>query len=320
MDSSFVAGIARHTLLTSAARDGGDPRTALAAFGPLVDHWHGFGAWTQLWIALRALIQTLSELGRHDEATRLLGAWGASARAPLAYGADAARAEAVERAARAALGPAFERFHAEGAALGDAGAIALARRLTREAPPPPGSPLQVGEDLAHLDRPGAPDVEPADDVHGGPLVVARSRGNTSQNSRGAARLSASTPAVQPGDADGWPAGSSVHLRDQGDVVVPVDVEQAGLVPAPYSPHCRCSSTAPSAAPGPGGRWSWLRHCSSPGSGTCDGSSRKVWRTGRSPGARRVPAPVPRHIATSPTQMGLRSRAAAAASALRSGLI
>jgi hypothetical protein len=39
----------------------------------------------------------------------------------------------VQRAARAALGTAFDALRAEGAALGDAGAVALARRLTRGA-------------------------------------------------------------------------------------------------------------------------------------------------------------------------------------------
>jgi predicted ATPase/DNA-binding SARP family transcriptional activator len=131
VDSGFVAGIARHTLLTSAARDGGDPAAALVAFGPLIDHWHGFGAWTQLWIAMRALVETLSRLGRHGEVAVLLGALAASPRAPDAFGADSARVLAVEDAARDALGPAFAARRAEGAGLGDGGAVALARRLTR---------------------------------------------------------------------------------------------------------------------------------------------------------------------------------------------
>ena len=47
VDSGFVAGIARHTLLTSAARDSSDPSAALAGFGPLIDHWHRFGCATR---------------------------------------------------------------------------------------------------------------------------------------------------------------------------------------------------------------------------------------------------------------------------------
>jgi len=128
--SDFIAGVARHTLVTTAARAGASA-SALAEFGPLIDHWHGFGAWTQLWIAVRALIETLSRLERHADVAVLLGAVGASGRAPRLFGADAVRAGAVEQAARAALGPEFEALHAEGAVLGDAGAVALARRLAR---------------------------------------------------------------------------------------------------------------------------------------------------------------------------------------------
>lgn len=128
-DSGFVAGVARHTLLTSAARDG-DPAAALPAFGPLLDHWHGFGAWTQLWIAVRALAGTLSRLGRHRDAAILLGAMAASRRATSVFGADSARLDAVLDAARTALGPDFVAATDEGAALGDHAALALAHHLT----------------------------------------------------------------------------------------------------------------------------------------------------------------------------------------------
>jgi hypothetical protein len=129
-DSRFVAGIARHTLLTSAARDG-DAAAALPAFEPLLDHWHGFGMWTQVWIAVRALAATLSRLGRHREAATLLGALTASPRATNVYGTDSARIDAVRAAASSALGPDFDVAVAEGAALGDHEAVALARRITR---------------------------------------------------------------------------------------------------------------------------------------------------------------------------------------------
>ena len=130
-DLWFLAGIARHTLLTSAARATADPAAALSTFGSLLDHWHAFGAWTQLWIAMRALIETLSRLGRHREATILLAALAASPRATQVFGADSERAAAVVHAARAALGDRYDGYRAEGAVLGDAGAVALARRLTR---------------------------------------------------------------------------------------------------------------------------------------------------------------------------------------------
>jgi predicted ATPase/DNA-binding SARP family transcriptional activator len=133
VDSSFVAGIARHTLLTATARSSGDERAALAGFGPLIDHWHRYGAWTQLWIAARALIETLSRFGRHRDVALLIGALGASPRASPPSGADAARLQAVERAAQYALGPEFDALRVEGSAMGDAGAVALARRVTRGA-------------------------------------------------------------------------------------------------------------------------------------------------------------------------------------------
>jgi hypothetical protein len=47
------------------------------------------------------------------------------------YGSDSRRIDAVETAARIALGDTFEICRAEGAALG---AVALARRLTCSAP------------------------------------------------------------------------------------------------------------------------------------------------------------------------------------------
>jgi predicted ATPase/DNA-binding SARP family transcriptional activator len=130
VDAVFLAGVARHTLLTTAARVD-EPAHALSRFGPLLDTWHGMGAWHQLWVAVRALAEALSRRGRHADAAVLLGALRASPRARAEFGADSARVQAVEAAARAALGPRFDAAQAEGAALGDSGAIALARRLTR---------------------------------------------------------------------------------------------------------------------------------------------------------------------------------------------
>ena len=136
VDAAFLAGVARHTLLTAAARLG-DPAEALARFGPLLDTWLGMGSWTQLWIAVRALAEALSRLGRHRDATVLLGAMRASPRATAAYGADSARVRAVAGTAAAALGPEFERAVAHGAALGDSGAIAFARSLAGAGAPAP---------------------------------------------------------------------------------------------------------------------------------------------------------------------------------------
>ena len=132
VDAVFIAGVARHTLLTTAARADSGP-AAVERFGPLLDTWHGLGAWTQLWIAVRALIEVLSRDGRHADVARLLGALRFSARATQVYGADSERIGRVATAARQALGEDFDRLLAEGAALGDSGAVALARRLTHGA-------------------------------------------------------------------------------------------------------------------------------------------------------------------------------------------
>ena len=132
VDAVFIAGVARHTLLTTAARaDSGT--AAVERFGPLLDTWHGLGAWTQLWIAVRALAEVLSRNGRHADVARLLGALQSSVRATQVYGADSERIGRVVVDARSALGEDFDRLLAEGAALGDSGAVALARRLSHAA-------------------------------------------------------------------------------------------------------------------------------------------------------------------------------------------
>ncbi len=137
VDSTFVAGLARHTLLTSGLRrdtpTAGDP----GELRPLVDTWHRLGAWTQLWVAMRALVEALGRVGRCADAAVLLGAVRASDRAPRSFGADSAREAATEALLREALGPAVDGHLAEGARLGDAGAVALALRLTH----PTGDPV-----------------------------------------------------------------------------------------------------------------------------------------------------------------------------------
>ncbi|MDN5916057.1 MAG: hypothetical protein L0I76_13285 [Pseudonocardia sp.] len=135
VDATFVLGVARHTLLTTAARRG-DPAEMTRRIGPLLDHWHGLGAWTQLWIAIRALIEALSRTGRHRDVAQLIGALRASHTAPTEFGPDAERTRAAEAAARKALGPEFAAQLAEGAALGDTGAVSLARRLGAVTSPP----------------------------------------------------------------------------------------------------------------------------------------------------------------------------------------
>ncbi len=125
---TLTAAYARHTLLTMGAR-AGDPEAALPQFAPLIDYWLGLGAWGTLWLAIRALAETLSRCARHGDAVRLLAAHEASKRAAPLIGADAVRRDAVLARARDALGNDFDAVVGEGRTLGDARAIALARRL-----------------------------------------------------------------------------------------------------------------------------------------------------------------------------------------------
>lgn len=127
VDATFLAGVARHSLVTAAAR-AGDPALSLPDFVPLIDYWHRLGGWTQLWIAMRSLIEMLSRDGRHDPVAQLLGAHEASARAAPPFGADADRLAAAAAAARAGLGNRYQVAVAHGRKLGDEGAVALALR------------------------------------------------------------------------------------------------------------------------------------------------------------------------------------------------
>ncbi len=125
---TLTAAYARHTLLTTGAR-AADPEVALPEFAALIDYWLGLGAWGTLWLAIRALAETLSRCGRHRDAVRLLAAHEASKRAAPLIGADAVRRDAVLARARESLGGEFDAAAAEGRHLGDARAVALARRL-----------------------------------------------------------------------------------------------------------------------------------------------------------------------------------------------
>jgi len=129
VDDRFLAGVARHTLMTTAARLD-EAGHAVTSFAGLLDQWNGSGAWTQLWLTMRALIEALSRDGRHREAAVLLGAHATSRSAPAVFGADARRLDAVVAAARQNLGDEFEAVWSEGVALDDQRAITLAIDLT----------------------------------------------------------------------------------------------------------------------------------------------------------------------------------------------
>jgi predicted ATPase/DNA-binding SARP family transcriptional activator len=130
IDDRFLAGVARHTLMTTAARMD-EAGHAVTSFAGLLDQWNGSGAWTQLWLTMRALIDALSRDGRHREAAVLLGAHATSRSAPAVFGADARRLDAAVAAARRDLGDKFDAVWSEGVALDDQRAITLAIDLTR---------------------------------------------------------------------------------------------------------------------------------------------------------------------------------------------
>lgn len=107
----------------------GDPSRALADLAELVDEWHRAGSWSQTWITIRLCVEVFERLDAHEAAAQLLGGMKASATAGPIHGADADRLASAEATLRSRLGDA--RYHAlaaRGAALGDDGAIALARR------------------------------------------------------------------------------------------------------------------------------------------------------------------------------------------------
>ena len=141
VDDRFLAGVARHTLMTTAARLD-EAGHAVTSFAGLLDQWNGSGAWTQLWLTMRALIEALSRDGRHREAAVLLGAHATSRSAPAVFGADARRLDAAVAAARRNLGDEFDAVWSEGVALDDQRAITLAIDLTRPAHFPDASTLR----------------------------------------------------------------------------------------------------------------------------------------------------------------------------------
>ena len=130
LDSRFLTGIAGVSAASCAAR-AGDPAGALATYALVIDELRRAGARVHLWTTVRTLIETLHLADRDEPAAILLGALRASASAPAPRGPDVARLDAVASQLGERLGHVtFTRLQAEGAALGDEQAIALALRVT----------------------------------------------------------------------------------------------------------------------------------------------------------------------------------------------
>jgi hypothetical protein len=127
----FMLGIAGLSAVSLQARYG-DPLAALRRYPDLIDHWQRAGAWTQQWITIRTLIETLSRVGAAEAATVLYGALGASPTASPLRGEDLDRLSAVAGCLEAELGDeAFARHQTRGASLGDAGAVSYATEVLR---------------------------------------------------------------------------------------------------------------------------------------------------------------------------------------------
>jgi predicted ATPase/DNA-binding SARP family transcriptional activator len=132
----FLLGIALSSVVSLEARTDGSAAT-LRRFAPLITHWQQIGAWSQLWITVRSLIQTLHRAGHPEEAAVLAGALVASPTASPVVGADAARlAQLVDKLIDHFGKSAFEALHAHGASMGDDAALAYTFAvLTRVAAP-----------------------------------------------------------------------------------------------------------------------------------------------------------------------------------------
>ncbi|HEX9033312.1 MAG TPA: hypothetical protein VF834_15850, partial [Streptosporangiaceae bacterium] len=103
---------------------------ALSRYAQLITYWQQTGAWTQLWITIRSLIEALQQRGQPEPATVLFGALTASPNASPLAGADATRLARAADDLAARLGPAeFAALLAEGKAMGDDSALSYALQV-----------------------------------------------------------------------------------------------------------------------------------------------------------------------------------------------
>lgn len=118
----------------------------------LLDDFDRINAWAQLWTTMRTPIETSNRLGPDEPAAVLHGALAASPTATELRGAGAARMEEIVAGLRTRLGTErLDAWHAEGATLGDHGAVAHARRATGRS-----SSCDAPAHLAHFEPMRAP--------------------------------------------------------------------------------------------------------------------------------------------------------------------
>jgi predicted ATPase/DNA-binding SARP family transcriptional activator len=131
----LLAGVTLASLVTLEARIDDSP-AALHRYAQLITYWQQTGAWTQLWIAIRSLVEALEQRGQPEPAAVLYGALTASARASPLAGADATRLARVVSDLTTRLGSArFDALRTEGRAMGDDGALAYAIQVLGGAQP-----------------------------------------------------------------------------------------------------------------------------------------------------------------------------------------
>ncbi len=100
----FIAGVSDLTFCGLEIRHG-DPHSAIPTLLSRLDFWRESGAWVQIWIAARTVVDLFVRLGEFDEAARLLTAVYASGTYDPAEGsADVGRLTAAASAIRHELG------------------------------------------------------------------------------------------------------------------------------------------------------------------------------------------------------------------------
>jgi predicted ATPase/DNA-binding SARP family transcriptional activator len=127
--SRFLLGVALTSALSVEARSD-EPAGALGRYAWLITHWQQIGAWSQLWITVRTLVDALHRTGHYKEAAILYGALMASPTASPIAGHDATRLTELAEHLRAHFGNAeFGGLKTQGAALGDDATLSYALQV-----------------------------------------------------------------------------------------------------------------------------------------------------------------------------------------------
>ena len=126
----FIAAAAGLSATSIEVRHG-DPEAALPDLAGLLHEWQRSGQWQWTWLTLRLCIDIFVRLGEHEPAAQLIGAMHASTTAGAVHGAGAKRLAGAEAALRTRLAP-YDTLVSTGAALGDDGAVNLARHTLGE--------------------------------------------------------------------------------------------------------------------------------------------------------------------------------------------